>query len=41
MSNTEQIYASPMPGEMEGNEPEEVPEVDDQLPYPDVSEELE
>ena len=37
----EKIIASPLPGEMEGNEPEPVEADVDQLPYPDVNEEIE
>lgn len=31
---------SPMPGEMEGNEPPEAPDAPDQIPFPDVDEEV-
>lgn len=35
-NETEPIMASPLPGEMEGNEPPAAPEADDQLPFADI-----
>ena len=40
MTNEEVIWASPLPGDMEGNEPPEGPEADDQLPFADPSSEV-
>ena len=40
MTNEDVIWASPLPGDMEGNEPPVGPEADDQLPFADPSSEV-
>ena len=40
MTNEDVIWASPLPGDMDGNEPPEGPEADDQLPFADPSSEV-
>ena len=40
MSNEDVIWASPLPGEMEGNEPLVSPDADDQLPFADPGSEV-
>lgn len=40
MTNEDVIWASPLPGDMDGNEAPEGPEADDQLPFADPSSEV-